>query len=129
MKIKVYWPQCGRVFYDYREDKIDAFWVECTVQEAKKNVFPLLTEKQIEESLRYWRPQAEDHPHLPFSYKKLYFLIAKDLKTIIPFDAHFPYAGQWNGYCPFRKIGEREISDLSEITDIVLTEEETANSD
>jgi|SRR5665647_213825 len=129
MKIKIYWPACGRVFYVYREDKIDAFWVECTVQEAEKNVFPHLTEKQIKESLKYWRPQAEDHPNLPFSYKQLYFLISKDLKTIIPFDAHFPYAGQWNGCCPFREIGEREICDLHEIPEIILTEEEIANSD
>ena len=129
MRTKVYWPQCGRVFYDYREDKIDAFWVECNVQDAEKNVFPLLTEKQMKESLRYWRPQEEEHPDLPFTYKMLYFLIAKDLKTIIPFDAHFPYAGQWNGYCPFRKIDEREISDLHEISEIILTDEEIANSD
>lgn len=129
MKIKVYWPQCGSAFYKYREDKIDAFWVECTMQEAEKNVFPLLTEKQIKESLKYWRPQEEDHPHLPFTYKQLYFLISKDLKTTIPFDAHFPYAGQWNGHCPFRKIDERRINDLQEILKIVLTEEERTDSD
>jgi len=129
MKIKVYWPKCGSAFYKYREDKIDAFWVECTVQEAEKNVFPFLTEKQVKESLKYWRPQTEEHPHLPFTYKNLYFLISQDLKTIIPFEAHFPYAGQWNGYCPFREIGEREINDLSEIPKIVLTEAETADCD
>lgn len=129
MKIKVYWPACGHVFYKYRDDNIDAFWVECTMQEAEKNIFPHLTEKQIQESLRYWRPQAEVQPDLPFSYKQLYFLIAKDLRTILPFDAHFPYAGQWNGYCPFREIDEREISDLQDISKIMLTEEEIANSD
>jgi len=128
MKIKVYWPQCGSAFYKYREDIIDAFWVECTMQEAEKNVFPLLTDEQVKESLKYWHPQEEDHPDLPFSYKQLYFLISKDLKTIIPFAAHFPYAGQWNGYCPFREIGEREINDLHGIPKIVLTEEELANN-
>jgi len=127
MIINIYWPQCGNAFSDYRGDRIGAFWVECTVQEAETIVFPHLTERWIQQSLAYFRPQSENHSDLPFSYKKLYFLVSKDLKTILPFDAHFPYAGQWNGYCPFREIEKREIYDLSEIPKIVLTDDESAD--
>lgn len=32
MKIKIYWPECNK---EGVNDKIDSFWVECTLDEEK----------------------------------------------------------------------------------------------
>jgi len=121
MKIQLYCPG------ESRRGEIDSFWVECTVREAGWNVFPLLSKQEIIESCKYWEPRDPERINWPYDRAQtdlLCFLISKDLKTIMPEAWRYPYAAQWNGYCPFRKIDGIDISDLNEIQNIVTKTEE-----
>lgn len=52
MKIKLYWPSCNFLNRQWVKERIDLYWVECTFEEAERNVFPYLSLEQIEESKR-----------------------------------------------------------------------------
>lgn len=97
---------------------IDSFWVECMHGEAERKIFPYLDQNWIDESKSYYEPAKEKINKYSFETDRLCFLISKDLKTIVPFPWYYPYSGQWNAYCPFVKIKEIEIEDLSETTNV-----------
>ena len=120
MKIKLIWPQ-----YKFVSDEMklndDALFLECSLEETKKQIFEFLTDEQIKEILRSYRPiQNQEHLEFGIETDKICFLVSKDLTVFLPRPWFFPYSGQWNAYNPFRKIKEIEIKDISEIGSLVL---------
>jgi hypothetical protein len=48
-----------------------------------------------------------------------YFLISKDLGSVVSMPEYYPISGQWNGEGPFRELGHPvEIATLQELTSL-----------
>lgn len=121
MKIKMYWPNCTLNIEGANFQKKDAFFLECSLKEAKEQLFCRLSEKQIRECMENYDSQPkpnflEDN----IETNKICFLITKDQKALYPEGWFIPFAGQWNGDSPFRRIKEIEMTNLHEIADIVV---------
>lgn len=114
MLIRLYWPKCPFRNGSWEQIPIDAYWVECTAQEAEDHVYPLLDEVLVKKS----REMASKKCDLDFD-RPYCFLVAKDLSFIDPFFPHYPSANLWNAYSPFRDIEPRDINDLQEIENLV----------
>lgn len=121
MQIKLYWPNCNLCFKDIEFNGNDALFLECSLEEAKEQLFNHLTDDQIDQCLRDHNPNPNSG-QLKFGIEtdKICFLITKDQKSLLPEPWYFPYAGQWNGYNPFRKIKEIEINDIGELSDLIV---------
>ena len=125
MKIKVYWPNCNFGFSGMEFNGNDALFLECSLEEAKEQLFDRLTDAEIEHCLRDYNP----HPNsgqleCGIETNNICFLITKDQKSLLPEPWYFPYAGQWNANNPFRKIKEIEIKNLDELADLIIELEE-----
>lgn len=83
------------------------FWLECTAAEAEINIYPLLSEKQIEISkdciaqvIRNWKVGDEEdnseHPHDIYSKKTIKypacFNVDINLTKIEPAPAYLPFS-------------------------------------
>jgi len=105
-------------------------WLECTVTEAEKNIYPLLSEEAIKiskdciaEIMRKWEVGDEEdmsqHPHDIYSKKIIKypacFSVDINLSRIEPAQAHLPYSHMWNGYNPYSLTEEICFSDLEDI--------------
>ena len=111
MIIKYFWPKCSLINKKWTRQEIDSFWVECTLNEAEREIFPYLTKEEIEESKKNWRPSRED-----FKQADHYcFLVSKDLKSIESFPWYYPISGHWGAYSPFEAFGPIEIDELEKI--------------
>ena len=119
MKIKLYWPECDLVYKGNYFKGVDAFWVECSPKDVEQEVFPYLSQAQIEESKKYWEQAKEDRPNKDYDTERFCFLVSRDQKSIVPFPWYYPYSGLWNAYCPFKKISEIKVNEFSEIWDKV----------
>jgi len=109
------WENCTYRNGDWGAIPVDAYWVETTKNDAVKHIFPLLVPEARATSLLYGKRGvgvAKDvgKPALPFC-----FLVAKDLSSIDPHQTHYPFAGQWNAYCPFIEVPEFVINSLEEL--------------
>lgn len=126
MKIKLYWPNCNFGSRGMEFNGNDTLFLECSLEEAKVQLFDHLTEEQIDQCLRDYNPHPNpEQLEFGFETDKLCFLITKDQKVLLPEPWYFPYAGQWNAYNPFRKIKEIEIKDISELSDVIVEVEES----
>lgn len=123
MKIKLYWPNCNLNFSDVNFNGNDAFFLECSLEEAKEQLFDRLTEYQIHHCLRDY-DSCPNPGQLEFGIEtdKVCFLITKDQNVLLPEPWYFPYSGQWNEYNPFQKIKEIEIKNVSELPDLIVEE-------
>ena len=101
MRAILFWKDCWRF-----KPEQDAYWVECSEDEVN-HIIPLLDDAQE------WRDRrdifhsskfAHTNPQLGMQPDSYYFLISIDGKNAIPTPPYYPYAGQWNAYCPFSKI-------------------------
>jgi hypothetical protein len=105
-------------------------WLECTVEEAEKNIYPLLSEESIKiskdciaEVMRKWKIGDEEdnsqHPHDIYSKKTIKypscFNIDVNLSRIEPAPAFLPYSHMWNAYCPYRLTEEICFSDFEDL--------------
>lgn len=105
-------------------------WLECTVAEAEKNIYPLLSEKLITESkdfieqiMEQWEvSDIEDnsvHPHDIYCKKTIKypacFNIDINLTIIEPAPATLPFYHMWDGYCPYSLIDEICFNDFKEL--------------
>lgn len=123
MMVRSCWPACDYWNNEGGAAPTDAFWVEMTRQEAIESIFPHLNAEQRAESeqLAY---ESEDFveeflpPPRPFC-----FLVARDLSSIGPCNASYPYSPMWNAYSPFRPIPERTITSLQELKDISIDDD------
>ena len=119
MLVRYYWPnhvkQSGKSGKDV---SIDSFWVEATLEEAEKAVFPHISEDarfqstHTAEELIVIAKKIMQPPH-PYC-----FLVARDMSEIEPNDVHYPFHHMWNAYSPFRKIEMHEIDNLDELAAI-----------
>lgn len=112
MLVRFYWPDCD--FFDAWGHKCTAFWIECTEDESKKEIFPRLRQDQVERAKRYAQEHCFDLDEIsrPFC-----FLASKDLDSIETTPMHYPYANLWNGYSPFKELESPiEIAELDGIT-------------
>ena len=135
MLLRAYWPDCRFRNWEWQETDLDSFWVECTLQEAKTEAIPRLTGgKQSEGSLERELSRCED-PSMVAAvcdmYKgnpdavdsaMLFFLVARDLGSVLPMPWHYPVANLWNGYSPFREIESVSIVSLAELSNVVPRE-------
>ena len=93
----------------------DAFWLEATEQEAREQVFPLLSSENVAASEKDAHESGALAAMAGNPDHTFCFLVTADLKFIRPFKAGYPFHQLWNGYSPFEKIDSKEIMDLSEI--------------
>ena len=131
MLVRLYWPECEYRNWQWQETGPDAFWVECTLEEAREKVIPLLadderTSKALNNELRdceeprvmagiaefYNGETAAADPPM------LFFLITRDLSSIQPMAWYYPFSGQWNAYCPFREIEPVRLATLDELASL-----------
>ena len=108
------WPDCNPREYGIRAGPIDAFWVECTPNEATRLVEPLMSEADFP-SIEKVRAHY-GWPHRFEGADRCCFLVARDLSFIHAFHAHYPFHQLWNSYSPFRDVSETTIETLDEIT-------------
>jgi len=120
LKIKLYWPRCKFLNKQWVDEEIDSYWVECTLKEAEKYVFSYLSTDQIEESRSRWKPREKGSKDEQIEKDYLYYLVSKDLQSIISFPWYYPYSGQWNAYCPFEEIKEVEIKELKDVSRVIV---------
>ncbi len=121
MLVRFYWPGCNFWDGDWNGPTLDTFWVECSAEEARRLIHPKLSGEKIRLSEQLGAdghgPLMRDGQHAP----KFCFLISTDLTRIDPHPATYPWSGQWNGYCPFRELGEHRVNDLKALNTIQLS--------
>lgn len=120
LKIKLFWPQCKFINSDWVDEGIDSYWIQCTYEEAQKYVFPYLLPDQIEESKRKWKLRKKGSSEEQIETDFIYYLVSKDLLSIISLPWYYPYSSQWNAYCPFEEIKEIEINDLKALSSVLI---------
>jgi proteasome lid subunit RPN8/RPN11 len=54
---------------------------------------------------------------------RVWFLIAKDQSFVNKMPWYYPVSGQWNGYSPFESMGDIEITDLSQLPELIMDNE------
>lgn len=120
MLIRYYIPKY-KLHGKRKNTSIDAFWIECTQNEAKEKVFLHLSHKlqlQAQNFGEEGKEIAREDSHSPRSFC---FLVTKDLSSIQPFWTHYPFGNLWNGYSPFISLPPQEIQLLEEVLSIVIS--------
>lgn len=118
------------IILNYRPSD-DQFWIGCTFEEAESKIISLMNRNDI---LKYLDLKKGEYCKLSKEYvqgirecygineiPEAYFNISRDLKVCYPEFPLFPFAGQWNAYCPFVDCDHVEIKDLSELKQIEVT--------
>jgi hypothetical protein len=119
--VRLCWPRCHFWGGEWGFTCRDALWVECAAEAARKLVHPLLDPAAVERSeafaedpLSHGEPTQDGQPGLRFC-----FLISTDLRRIDPHPVCYPWAGLWNGACPFREVGEHRVNTLEAVAGIL----------
>ena len=131
MLVRIYWPECEYRNWEWQETGLDAFWVECTLEDAREKVIPLLAEdERTREALDNELRTCEEPrviARIAEVYKgdlvsadspMLFFLVTRDLSSIQPMSWYYPFSGQWNAYCPFREIEPVSLAILDELASL-----------
>ena len=115
MLVRLGWPDCNPSRYGIRElsELVDAFWVECTPEEASRLVEPRMSEEDLSSIERVGAHYG--WPHLYDGADRCCFLVARDLSFISAFHAHYPVHQMWNAYSPFREVAATTIETLDQI--------------
>lgn len=117
MRVRRVWPDCSLAGpSDRRVSPIDAFWVECTPAESAGLVEPRMGKEDHASIVRTRRGYG--WPHVFDGQDRCCFLVARDLRFIHAFHAHYPFHQLWNGYSPFRDIDEVRIGHLDELASL-----------
>jgi hypothetical protein len=116
MIVSLVWPNYSVHESDQGAQPVDAFWVQCDVDDAVEKVMPAITDKRFD-------PEAKTPTSAEFG-PGFCFLVARDLTSVVQMPWVYPYSGLWNAYCPFRRLPESlTIDSLDELCDIVVPEE------
>ena len=102
------WPDCKFRNREWVDEGVDSFWIRCSPEEVTEKVIPLLGEGARSRMEEIGQRNNPKHP-------KRFFLVAKDLSSIEPFQWSYPFANLWNAYSPFRKVDEVIIDNLDEL--------------
>lgn len=125
MKIRLYWPNCKLIINNVDFHGEDAFFLECSIDEAREHLFDQLTEDQIKLCLHNFESQTYFGQHeYNTETNKICFLITRNQKVILPVSWYFPYAGQWNAYNPFLRTREIELKNIGELSEMLLEVEQ-----
>lgn len=114
MKVSAVWPDCDYLNREWVYDRnkaIDSYWVQCSPKEVEEEILPLLTEESVELMKGIEKTYGRSNPHSPDKF----FLVAKDLSSVEPFNWAYPFHHMWNAYSPFEKVNEFVIDDLHEL--------------
>jgi len=118
MKAIMIWKDC-QCF----EPSQDAFWVQCLSSDLGRDITPFMSgndrqvfleRKESYESTSW----ASTNPGLLVEKDSYYFLISRDGKFVIPTEPYYPYAGQWNSWCPFRTIAPVVVNSCGDMAAI-----------
>lgn len=131
MRIFLVWEDCDLLNYNWVNRTVPSYWVEADSDEVS-DILNALERRTPDESsektflvdLQHLRTEIEKNSESEDG--KHYFLISRNLESVMSFPHYYPFSGQWNGYSPFRRIEEIQIGNLSEITGIthVLAEDQ-----
>ncbi len=115
MLVRRFWRDCGYRGKEWGAERVDAFWVEATSEEAEASVFPRLRAEQIAESRKLAAQGRRIAEKLGTPARPFCFLVARDLSAIDPLRVHYPFHQLWNAYSPFESMRRRQISNLEEL--------------
>jgi hypothetical protein len=121
MLVRLCWPRCDFWGGEWGRPCRDALWVECSAEEARKLIHPLLEPAAVDRSERLAAdPHTQGEPTQDGQPSPRYcFLISTDLRLIDPHPIGYPWTGLWNGACPFRQVGEHRVNTLEGIAGIL----------
>jgi len=120
MVVRFYWPDCEYRGKQWIKESIDAFWVEATLKEAVKSVFPMLSPEGIDESKKLAKEYLHVAREMAKPVRPYCFLVSRDLSSIAPFHVHYPVHHMWNAYSPFGEFEVHHISDLKELKTFIV---------
>ena len=115
MLIRYFWRDWERRGMKPDSDPVDAFWVEATTDEAEAYVFPLLETVSVRESRRLADEFSTIVEQSSVPLRPFCFLVARDLSSIDPMHAHYPFHHMWNAYSPFEALPTSVIENLQEL--------------
>jgi hypothetical protein len=110
MLVKLVWPDCTLSDRRWGAVGCDAFWLQCSEEEAQVACYPRATSRLDEQKGR---------PSPPAFGPPVCFLVSRDLTSIVEMPWVFPHSGMWNAYCPFRALPKPVVvASLDEIPNI-----------
>jgi hypothetical protein len=118
MIVRWFWRNCDYRRKEWGAARMDAFWVEATLEEAEAAIHPRLTHEDVAKSKALAERLAEfarSRGRSPYC-----FLVVRDLSSIDPHEFHYPFHHMWNAYSPFSEMPERKIARLEELASIEL---------
>ena len=121
MTLKHIWIDCTCLNGKRGNKTSPSAWVECTKDEAREKILPILNDKQKDRFLEVERE----------SLKNVGFLVSGDLESIWAMRISYPGSDHWEE-SPFRMLPQQEIENLNQIPDYLnnffsLFEPETSN--
>lgn len=114
MRVILVWPD-KKLSGNNNVESMDHFWIECTIAEAEGIILPKLSEESLGRYHEILREPNAPPPEMQYTISKRFFLISRDGLVIEPCPWYFPFAGQWNAYCPFRCMRQRTLLDVDEL--------------
>ena len=116
MRVRTGWPDCDPSEFGLRPSGavVDAYWVECTPDEALRLVEPRMSDEDRGSISRM--EQTYGWPHHFDGEDRCCFLVAKDMRFICAFHAHYPYHQLWNAYSPFRAVPDTTLQVLDDVS-------------
>jgi hypothetical protein len=119
MIVQIVWPDCKFLGGKWRSDRaIDSFWVECSPEEGQHIIERYLGDGKE----RIHEPGPSLHREDGQLWQ--YFLISRDLSYVWSSPRVYPFSGQWNAYCPFRRLPHAiVIGSLEELANIHIPKE------
>jgi hypothetical protein len=119
--VRLCWPRCGFWGGEWGGTCWDDLWVECSAEEARKHIHPLLDPAAVDRSEQFAAdPRTRGEPtHDGQPGPRYCFLISTDLRRIDPHPVCYPWSGLWNGACPFREVGEHRVNTLEAVAGIL----------
>ena len=123
MLVRRIWYNCDYRNKSWDAEPCDALWVEATLDEAQKDIFPRLSDEGIAESklctnrCRHYIESCANEGKEVYPYC---FLVARDLSSIDPFHATYPFDNLWGGYSPFEEFPETRIDNLEQLKSLIM---------
>lgn len=111
MKVTYIWPNYDGSIHGVRiEAPIDAFWIECSAEEAQKLLPVAATVSEIDQKrIEDWRACG---------FANYCFLVTRDLRVVLPFWWSYPFDNLWNAYSPFQQVEPIELHDLQQLRNL-----------